>query len=431
MNELEEIRVIVVDGDPLLRQRLVQEVAKRTGITVVATAMGFRTGLPKIESYHPDVVLVDLVTDSVEGLELCERLRADGSDVAMIGMAPEGAAGPRATRAKELAVRLVGRPVEYDDVGFLSWLDGVCARCRDGSASATTSSERVRPAVPPRDLSAGDATAREARPRDPAARERTVVAEPVVPARTVAPSLAPAEPRNVDRARPTARPSTATVPPADALAAIARGAMPGAVPARPVRRGGRVEAIGIGISTGGPKALAVMLPMLPADLSVPVLIVQHMPPVFTASLAESLARNCKLPVREARAGEPVLPGHILIAPGGKHMRVSRGEHGVVIRITEDPPENSCRPAVDYLFRSLAEVYGAATCAVMMTGMGEDGFAACRQLHDLGARIIAQDEASCTVFGMPRGPIAAGIVDVVAPLDAIAGRVVDAIKGDGR
>lgn len=188
------------------------------------------------------------------------------------------------------------------------------------------------------------------------------------------------------------------------------------------RRYGGAQIVGIGTSTGGPNALSRLLPGLPADFPLPILIVQHMPPEFTASLAQSLARTCKLRVREAQGGEVLASGEVLIAPGGKHLRVVRSDQGVVTRVTDDPPENSCRPAVDYLFRSLREVYGAATIAVMMTGMGEDGFAGCQQLRASGAFLIAQDAASCTVYGMPRGPIESGIVDVVAPLDQLAARI---------
>lgn len=216
-------------------------------------------------------------------------------------------------------------------------------------------------------------------------------------------------------------------PPAAKLSVPAVSASPAEQPARPAapRRCGGAQVVGIGTSTGGPNALSRLLPGLPADFPLPILIVQHMPPAFTASLAQSLARTCKLPVREAQGGEVLANGEVLIAPGGKHLRVVRGEQGVVTRVTEDPPENSCRPAVDYLFRSLREVYGAATIAVMMTGMGEDGFAGCQQLRAAGAFLIAQDAASCTVYGMPRGPIESGIVDVVAPLDQMAARICEA------
>lgn len=236
----------------------------------------------------------------------------------------------------------------------------------------------------------------------------------IVPAvQQAANAFARATPIADSEPRRSATPPTTTPPPA----AAPQPMLP--------RRCAGAQIVGVGTSTGGPNALARMLPHLPADFPLPILIVQHMPPDFTASLAQSLSRTCKLRVREARGGELLTGGEVLIAPGGKHLRVARTDQGVTTRITEDPPENSCRPAVDYLFRSLREVYGAASIAVMMTGMGEDGFLGCQQLRAAGAYLIAQDAASCTVYGMPRGPIESGLVDVVAPLDQLAARICEA------
>jgi two-component system chemotaxis response regulator CheB len=133
------------------------------------------------------------------------------------------------------------------------------------------------------------------------------------------------------------------------------------------------EVIALGVSTGGPAALNQMLPRLPADLGVPVLIVQHMPPLFTKSMAEDLDRICPLAVHEAVDGQPVTPGSVLLAPGGRQMKLERSGARVVVRITDDPPEKSCRPSVDYLFRSVVDIYGAKALGVIMTGMGDDGF----------------------------------------------------------
>jgi two-component system, chemotaxis family, protein-glutamate methylesterase/glutaminase len=191
--------------------------------------------------------------------------------------------------------------------------------------------------------------------------------------------------------------------------------------------GPRPSVVGIGVSTGGPKALTSMLPQLPADFPLPILIVQHMPPKFTLSLAESLDRVCRLRVREAKDGDRVEPGRILIAPGGWHMRTALGSPGEVVRLTEDPPECSCRPSVDYLFRSLADVYGGRVLGVVMTGMGEDGWLGSRAIHAAGGRILAQDQASSTVFGMPRGPIEARIGTAVG-LDQMADAIVHAVRG---
>jgi two-component system chemotaxis response regulator CheB len=209
------------------------------------------------------------------------------------------------------------------------------------------------------------------------------------------------------------------------LAGVPSAPSPPPRPAMPPRDLGPavVEAVLIGVSTGGPKALTEMLPRLPAELPVPVLIVQHMPPLFTRSLADDLNNRCRLRVAEAQAGQTVETGHILIAPGGRQMGIHRNEDRVEVYIADDPPENSCRPSVDYLFRSAVEVYGRNLLGVIMTGMGNDGTAGCQLLKQRGGRMIAQDEASCVVFGMPREPIARGLVDVVAPLDRIAAEIV--------
>jgi two-component system, chemotaxis family, protein-glutamate methylesterase/glutaminase len=185
----------------------------------------------------------------------------------------------------------------------------------------------------------------------------------------------------------------------------------------------RPEVVVLGISTGGPASLTRMMPRLPANLGVPMLIVQHMPPVFTKSLADDLNRRCELTVCEAGDGQRVFPGHVLIAPGGKQMKLARENGHIIVHITDDPPENSCKPSVDYLFRSASKIYGRNALGVIMTGMGSDGTRGCREMKQQGASIIAQDEATCVVYGMPKALIEEGIADVVAPLDDIAAEIV--------
>jgi len=187
-----------------------------------------------------------------------------------------------------------------------------------------------------------------------------------------------------------------------------------------------VEVIAIGISTGGPNALDVLVPALPGDLPVPVLIVQHMPPVFTAQLANRLDRHCKLDVEEGCDGALVQAGHVYIAPGGLHMVVKRAGTEVRIETNEEPPENSCRPAVDPLFRSVTDVYGAGTLAVVMTGMGSDGLRGCESVHQAGGRILVQDEASSVVWGMPGYVANAGLADAQYPLDQLAAAIAHAV-----
>ncbi len=196
----------------------------------------------------------------------------------------------------------------------------------------------------------------------------------------------------------------------------------------PVRRT-KSEIVTIGISTGGPNALNLMLPKLPGDLNVPVLIVQHMPPVFTKSLASSLDKKCSLRVKEAEDREPLCPNVVYIAPGGKQMKLVAATDGVrrLIKITDDPPENSCKPSADYLFRSVGDYYVGRTTAVIMTGMGSDGTRGLEILKNKGALIIAQDEASCVVYGMPKAPTERGYADVIAPLDKIAAEIIKSVK----
>lgn len=188
------------------------------------------------------------------------------------------------------------------------------------------------------------------------------------------------------------------------------------------------EIVGIGISTGGPNALTRMIPMLPGNLKAPVLIVQHMPPLFTASLANSLNNKSALHVKEAENGDTIEPGKIYIAPGGKQMKIIAGADGITrkIKITDDPPENSCRPSVDYLFRSIAQYYVGRATGVIMTGMGSDGSKGLVQMKNNGSIVIAQNEETCTVYGMPKEPIESGIADIVAPLEKIAEEIVKTV-----
>jgi two-component system chemotaxis response regulator CheB len=179
-----------------------------------------------------------------------------------------------------------------------------------------------------------------------------------------------------------------------------------------------VRAVVIGVSTGGPNALAAVLPSLPADLPVPVLVVQHMPPVFTQLLAQRLDGQCRVRVGEAVEGQPIEAGRVWIAPGDFHMTVATRPVGPVLRLDQGPPENSCRPAADPLFRSAAAVYGAGVLAVVLTGMGQDGLRGCEAVARAGGRVLAQDEATSVVWGMPGFVARAGLAERVLPLPLV-------------
>lgn len=188
------------------------------------------------------------------------------------------------------------------------------------------------------------------------------------------------------------------------------------------------ELILIGVSTGGPNALAALLPSIPKGLGVPICIVQHMPPIFTQSLAENLNTKCQLRVCEAVDKMTLAADTIYIAPGGKHMRLIPGSNGQkIIQITDDPPENNCRPAVDYLFRSAANNFPGISLAVILTGMGNDGTLGLRLLKRHRCFVIAQSEESCVVYGMPKAAVEAGVVDEILPLEAIADRIASIVR----
>ncbi len=179
------------------------------------------------------------------------------------------------------------------------------------------------------------------------------------------------------------------------------------------------DIIAIGSSTGGPQALFEVLKNIGTDLKQPILITQHMPATFTALLAEHITKASKIPACEAKDGDAILPGHIYVAPGEHHMVVVRGETGNRIKLNTDPPENYCRPAVDPMLRSMAKIYGSRMLIVILTGMGADGQKGAALAVDAGASVVAQDEATSVVWGMPGAVATAGLCSAILPLPEIA------------
>jgi two-component system, chemotaxis family, protein-glutamate methylesterase/glutaminase len=358
------IRVLVVDDTVTYRKIVSETLAGVPGIEVVGTAANGRIALQKIAQLRPDLLTLDLEMPEIDGLEVLRWLKNTGSEVGAIVLS-----GTTAQSA--------GSTVSALGLGAFDFV----LKPANGTMEENTAMLR-----------------HELRPRIQAFAQAKEV-------RTILHSPG-AHPPHVSN---TPRPLRENLAPYR-IQTVASGIL-------------RPEVVALGISTGGPQALTRVLPQLPADLGVPVLIVQHMPPVFTKSLADDLNRRCKMAVCEAGHGQPVRPGLVLIAPGGKQMKVERRGEQIVVCITDDPPENSCRPSVDYLFRSVSQVWGCHAIGVIMTGMGSDGTRGCRDMKRLGASIIAQDESSSVVFGMPKGPIDEGIADVVAPLQGIAAEIV--------
>lgn len=370
------IRVLVVDDTAVYRKIISDALTGLPGITVVGTAHNGRAALRKIEEFQPDMLTLDLAMPEMDGLELLRHLKATGSRLATIVLSSPASDGTDTALAAlslgaiDFVVKPAGGSIEEN--------------------AAKLQKELVR-------LIQGYARTRHIR--------SILLGGNASPAPTAMPAVKRLAASVTSRANDTIQ----------RLRTMASTAA------------GRPQIVAIGVSTGGPQALTAMMPRLPANLGVPVVIVQHMPPLFTKSLAESLNQKCALEVCEATEGQTITAGGAYIAPGGKQMKIRR-ENGLnVLRITDDPPENSCRPSVDYLFRSVAGVYGGNAVGVIMTGMGNDGTVGCRLLHEQGAAIIAQDEASCVVYGMPRQPAEEGLAEVIAPLDRIAEEIVRLVR----
>jgi two-component system, chemotaxis family, protein-glutamate methylesterase/glutaminase len=185
----------------------------------------------------------------------------------------------------------------------------------------------------------------------------------------------------------------------------------------------RIDIVAVGTSTGGPNALAELIPQLPGDLPVPLVVVQHMPALFTKLLAERLDRNTKLTVAEGKAGCRLEPGQVWVAPGDHHLTVMRSKSDVVLDVNQDAPENSCRPAVDVLFRSVARTFGPHALGIVLTGMGSDGAKGSKAICDAGGEVMVQDEESSVVWGMPGAVVAAGLTDEIYPIQKIVAEIV--------
>ena len=374
----QRLRVLIVD-DTVVYRRILSEVVEALGeAVVVGTAPHGRLALAKLDQTPADLVLLDVEMPEMDGFETLKEIRRRHPETKVVMVS--GAS----LSAAENTVRCL----EQGALDFLHKPEGV-----DAEAGRQELKDRLRPLL------------------------RLAQTRINLHRGTAARGSAPA-------GAPMAHP-IASAAPAHASPAPRPGRM------APVPE--RIDVVGIGVSTGGPNALAELIPSLPADFPVPILLVQHMPPVFTASLAEHLDQRSKVTVREAKDGEPVLPGCVYIAPGGKHMvfrRLPGGGDGAappIIGLNENPPENSCRPSVDVLFRSLAAQFEGNMLAVIMTGMGNDGCEGVRAMKRRGCLCLTQSEASCIVYGMPLSVDEAGLSDEQVPLDRLADRIVHLVR----
>ena len=388
------IRVLVVDDSAVVRKVVSSVLAAEDGIEVVGTANNGQVALERLEELKPDLVTLDVEMPVLDGVATVRRLRTRHPRLPVIMFSTLTERGARIT----VEALLAGANEYAAKPSKMGSMAEAMAQIRGDLVPRVRALCAPRTAPPPRQP---DRTSPVGEPSPTQPTQPTQPARPTLMHRPVAGVRRPpqAAPRRASSPRPT----------------------PSRPPQRPRRAiPGRVDAVVVGSSTGGPNALAELLGAVPADLPVPMVIVQHMPPTFTRMLAERLDTVCPLSVQEAYDGAPVEPGRVWLAPGGRHLQV-RGE-GTTLRLSDGPPENSCRPAVDVLFRSAAAAWGGGVLAVVLTGMGYDGLKGGEVIVAEGGHVLAQDEASSVVWGMPGAVAQAGVAETVAPVPQLAAEI---------
>ena len=366
------IHVLVADDSSIMRRMIAQSLNSHTDFGSIDSAKDGAEAIAFFKSQKPDVILLDVEMPKVSGLEALKAIRELDKLIPVIMF---GTNSPRNAAERNVAIEAgatdyVIKPANAGHIAtVLDYLQKqVVSRLLEwGTRSIQCKQQKVRD-------------------------------NSVDPERSL-----PVDAKNAQRM------------PVDSLSRSAT------TPTQKLNE--TISAVAIGASTGGPNALAELICQLPANIGVPILIVQHMPPLFTQLLAERLDQRSALKVQEGYDGAIVKPGEVWIAPGDEHMTLVRQGNHVMLKTDKNPPENSNRPAIDVLFRSLANVYGSHCLAVILTGMGRDGTAGCRTLKECGAEILVQNEASSIVWGMPGSVVASGLADSVLSLQNIAQTII--------
>jgi two-component system chemotaxis response regulator CheB len=377
---VDKVRVLVVDDSAVMRKIIASALQKEPLIEVVGFAANGLEAIKAIQTCKPDVVTLDIEMPEMDGLTALREIRKSDKYLPIIMFSSLTHKGAQAAvmALTAGASDYVGKPANTAggiedafkvlETELIPKIIGLAKRIKNRRAKETQSAEAPK---------ATAATPLKA----------SAAVKPLNPAKVEAPL--------------SSRVSKVT----------------SSVLAKPA------EAVCIGVSTGGPEALMQVFGAFNAPLNVPVFIVQHMPADFTALLAARLSASGVMTVKEAEDGEIAQPGIVYIAPGGFHMTVTRPGTKTIIHLNTDPPENSCRPAVDVLFRTASQVYGGGLLAVMLTGMGYDGLKGSQLIKEKGGQVIAQDEASSVIWGMPGAVVQAGIADGVLPIDKIADEII--------
>jgi len=377
---VDKVRVLIVDDSAVMRKIIASALQKEPSIEIAGFAANGLQAIEAIQTCNPDVVTLDIEMPEMDGLTALREIRKDNKYLPIIMFSSLTHKGAQAAvmALTAGASDYVGKPANatggIDDAfkvletELIPKIIGLAKRVK---------SRRAR-----------EGAAADAPKSIPVTTPKTVIAAKPIPPIKTASTLA------------------------SKISKVTSGVL-----AKPA------EAVCIGVSTGGPEALMQVFGAFNAPLSVPIFIVQHMPADFTTLLAARLSATSVMTVKEAEEGEIAEPGMVYIAPGGFHMTVSRPGTKTIIHLNTEPPENSCRPAVDVLFRAAADVYGSSLLTVMLTGMGYDGLKGSQVVKEKGGQLIAQDEASSVIWGMPGAVVQAGLADAVLPLDKITDEII--------
>lgn len=375
---MEKVRVLVVDDSAVMRKIIASALQKEPSIVIAGFAANGLQAIEAIQTCNPDVVTLDIEMPEMDGLTALREIRKENKYLPIIMFSSLTHKGAQAAvmALTAGASDYVGKPTNtaggIDDAfkilefELIPKIIGLAKRVKTRRAKEAQAGELVKSAMP------------------------------AMPA--------------------PLRASTLSIKSEHLLAAKISKAS-SSILAKPA------EAVCIGVSTGGPEALMQVFSAFNAPINVPIFIVQHMPTEFTALLAARLSSIGVMTVKEGEEGEIAEPGMVYVAPGGLHMTLSRSGTKTIIHLNTDPPENSCRPAVDVLFRSAAAVYGDRLLAFILTGMGYDGLKGTQVIKELGGQVVAQDEASSVIWGMPGAVVQAGLADSILPIDKVADEIV--------
>ncbi|MBF0544821.1 MAG: chemotaxis-specific protein-glutamate methyltransferase CheB [Candidatus Riflebacteria bacterium] len=369
------LKVLVVEDSSVFRRIIINVLSGIPNVEVIGSAMNGQMALKKIQLCAPDLITLDLSMPEMDGFQFLDAIKRISPSPAVIVI----------SASTNISEKLTLKAFEKGVLEFIS---------KNFSGGIERTKEELFKLLSPLIQ----------------AFQRRLEIRKVLSSTKISPKSPYYQQSTTGREKPK-------VPPGSVAERMRR-----------IESTCRAEMLLIGVSTGGPTALATLLPMIPKDINIPIFIVQHMPSSFTQLLAENLNAKCQIRIKQAVHREIAKPNYAYIAPGGQHLGLTENYNKeIVMEISDDPPENNCKPAVDYLFRSAAKAFPGKSVVVILTGMGHDGTAGLKLLKEKKCYAIAQDEESCVVFGMPKAAIDASLVDEVLPLDLIANEVYNFVK----